>query len=380
MDLRTKSLLERAEIEDSKQFSRLAEKTQVVSPKNGMPEVPKNRASHSNEVATSSLILCNSIADKANIDLYDVDYQHAVVSASLLHDIGHPCFGHDGAHFLNKLFRGKGLKEGFEDNNNNLVVIEKNGIDVRDYVKASIIKYPTKLYSEQSLRYQPILDSAIKQDDEHYASLGFSLKKQNKTIACEIMDEADRNSYVCSDLSDFLSMGNKINDNRLKWLANEMNLPKCFSSEVELLLSIANDGNKNDIKSYFSELKLQFNQNHLFTNNGLEHENREIFEYREFLNKVCREFYIKPIRKMDTHHDNMKKLSAFVSYVLEEEFYPSKHYENMIRTTSCELEKLTYIRDMISEVSDWYIIVMYDELNLENRNVMQYVSDAIKTY
>jgi dGTP triphosphohydrolase len=91
----------------------------------------------------------------------------SVKPCSLLHDIGHPPLGHPGAHEMNQYFSNKGLKDGFCDNSNTLVVIDKNDIMVSPYTIASVIKYPDRLYRTQG-EYLEMLKKALKMDQEHF--------------------------------------------------------------------------------------------------------------------------------------------------------------------------------------------------------------------
>ncbi len=349
------SLKQRSNIESNKAFQRLAEKTQVLMPRCGMKEVAKNRYSHSYEVATSSLMIASTIADSLNVPIHVIDYEESLFNVSLLHDIGHPSFGHDGVDLLDNYFKDLGLVEGFSDNNNNLVVIEKNNIYVSDYVIASVIKYPNKLYPDQMIKYLPILKSAIKKDYNHFKhNLKLELKNQTKTIACQIMDEADRNSYVCSDLTDFLCLGNSISLEELKDHARKYGIVQY--DELSALAHVIKGGSKNAIKSYFNILKNRFNENYKLSENGIEVIDKDLAQYREFLSSVEHEFYIKPIRKLPEHFENMEKMKKFIVAVVQDGIITSKHYRKKINSTDDKIKILTYQRDMIGEVTDWYIL------------------------
>ena len=80
-------------------------------------------------------------------------------------------------------------------------------------------------YDDDFSYYKHCLNAitAIEEDYKHYKKIGINLKDQNTTIACQIMDEADRNSYVCSDLIDFFCLGYKIDLNELKELLSIVN-------------------------------------------------------------------------------------------------------------------------------------------------------------
>jgi dGTP triphosphohydrolase len=375
------ALKERRIIEDNKQFARLIEKTQVNVPQNGRHEVIKNRLTHSYEVATSSLTMASSIAEKMGLDVFDVDYRCALHSVSLLHDLGHPPFGHDGAELLDVRMKALGLEEGFSDNNNNLTVIEKNGIEVRDYVVASTIKYPQKLYASQQEKYLPMLKAALKEDSEHFLSYGINLIAQTKTMACQIMDEADRNSYTFTDMTDFLCMGEKIDVVDILRIASQYGL-----SDSEPLLQefigISQSGDKSVIKAGLSRLKEMANESYVITDMGLEMNNPKIEMLREAINKMTMEFYVAPIRKLPFHSENIQKLDDVLGEMLSGGFLPSRHYKSVVDGADCEQTKLRAIRDMIGEVSDWYVLNVHDELSLghkkERRPFELIIADAKK--
>lgn len=356
IDTQLQSFFQISNIESNKQFQRLSEKTQVLVPQHGQVEVVKNRLTHSYEVANSTLLLAANIAKLHKVLLTDIDYKSSFFATALLHDIGHPSFGHDGANFLDEYFKNIGVPEGFSDNNNNLVVIEKNNIVISNYVTVSVIKYPDKLYDFQKEKYSQILKKAINDDKIHYKSLlDVDLENQKTTIGCQIMDEADRNSYACSDLSDFLCLGNTIKISDLHKMAKKENVYYRYS-ELTTLTHIILTGSKGSIKAYFNNLKNRFNMNYNLTKNGITVIDSELENYRDFLCSLCFEFFIAPIRKDSFHKNNMKLFKKYVNDVVNGEHSPSEYYTKKINSSISDIEKHRYMRDMIAEVSDWYII------------------------
>lgn len=350
-----KAIKEIENIENNKSFQRLSEKTQVLVPMTGRNEIVKNRLTHSYEVATSASNIMLNIALKNKLSsINDLDYQNSVKQICMLHDIGHPPFGHDGAKIIDSFFKEKGLAEGFSDNNNNLVIMEKQRINVRDYVKAGIIKYPEKLYDEQKKIYLPILDKAINEDKEHYESIGIKLGNIKTTISGQIMDEADRNSYTCSDLSDFYCLGTKIKINQIENIFN-MDSEKQFLI-VKRMINEINSGSKNRIKNFFYFMKNSFNENINISENGLYFIDEDLFQIRESFSKMEYELFIKPVRSEKFHINNEKKLKNFINEVFNNNWIQSSFYKEKINNTSDPIEKLILQRDMISEVSDWFVI------------------------
>jgi dGTP triphosphohydrolase len=363
IDTHIESFEERRIIEDNKLYARQSEKTQVLVPQLGRDEVTKNRATHSYEVSTSSLMIAASLAKYHDLNMNDIDHQLSLYNVSLLHDIGHPPFGHDGADLLDKLFKSLGLTEGFSDNNNNLVAIRKNKIKIRDYTLASIIKYPESLYPDQKTNYLNILQSAIELDIVHFSKLlGFKFKGMKTTIACQVMDEADRNSYTFSDMSDFLCIGNKITKKDALEVASKFPFSETGKKMVSDFVRVSLSGNKSLIKAHLSDIKERVNKGYKFNKNGLKHSDTDLITFREFINKLTKLFYIRPIRKLPFHLGNMDKFNFVMGHVLDGSFIPSKHYKHEIKKANSEDNKLRAMRDMISETSDWYILTQYEKL------------------
>lgn len=350
-----RSMLERTNIESNKQFQRLSEKTQVLVPQNGLKEIAKNRLTHSYEVATSGILMATDIAEKLGRSVSSVDYQFSIHNTCLLHDIGQSPFGHDGQKIISEAMIDLGLKEGFDDNSNNLTVVEKNNMLISDYTMVSLIKYPEDLYEDQKEYYIPLLNKAIKQDYNHFKNLGVVLKPQTRTIACQIMDEADRNSYICSDLADFFCLDNKISLRKMRDLARDKKVDlEC--SELATLSNMIKSGSKTALKSYFNELKNRFNFNYKITENGLEVIDKDLYDYREYLGDVETLFFIKPKKESKRNLSNLELLKEYIKYVLKNKYYPSKTYRKIINETTNHEDYLRAVRDMVGENTDWYII------------------------
>lgn len=352
-------LINRCNIESNKAFQRLLDKTQVLTPMLGRQEVIKNRLTHSYEVGTSAKIIATSISTNA----FNADYNKSVYNVSLLHDIGHPPFGHEGAKIIDKRFKSLGVKEGFSDNNNNLVIIEKNQISISNYELASLIKYPEKLYECQA-KYKQYLKQAIHEDVAYFSKFITINITPKRTLACEIMDEADRNTYTCADLTDCYTLGISNGDELQELLLTHKFDDVDIIEFLTTVIKAIKDKNKGLIKRVFANIKLKFNQNYFLGEDlTLQPKNQQLLDFREVLNKISAEKYIFSEHVSKLRAPESDYLNFYIDYVLQNQYYPSKSYSKKIDNTSNQQQKLIYIRDMIAETTDSFVREFYLEKN-----------------
>lgn len=359
------SLKRQLKIESLKSFQRLMFKTQVVSPDYTRDDTTMNRLTHSYTVKIGSELIVASI----QINGIFLDYKYAIGNVSLLHDVGQAPFGHDGAYTINDTFKELGVEEGFTDNNNNFVVINKNGglNLLTDYEVASLIKYPNELYANQKKDLLPLLEAAINEDIKYFKSLGFYVSNRpTRTIACEVMDEADRNAYVCSDLTDALIHG-FIKKKHFKPLLEKNYNSIDIREWLHSLYSAIKLKDKSLIRLSFNKLFDILSTNyHIGDNLLLIPKNKELIELREDLYQIEKHMFFKSKHVVALNEINCQLLKKFIYYVIENEYYTSNTYKNLIKNSKSQLEKLTYIRDMVGECSDWFIYKECEKLGIKN--------------
>jgi dGTPase len=213
----------------SSAFRRLQGKTQLIPA--GENEVFRTRLTHSLEVADIASRIASTLNHRhaAALGGYRVN-NDIVACASLLHDLGHPPFGHSGEEVLNERMREHG---GFEGNaqtlrivsclENRLGLIEDRGaaesaiaqaeatprgMNLTAGTLAAVVKYPYQLGTagRGALAGKGIYEEEMPVIHALQA-LGLGLSPQRRTLECQIMDIADDIAYSAYDLEDTLEAG-----------------------------------------------------------------------------------------------------------------------------------------------------------------------------
>lgn len=174
---------DRARIIHSRAFRRLAGKTQVFSQSNS--DHIRNRLTHTMEVAQLARMV--AIALGLNEDLTE--------ALALVHDIGHPPFGHAGERALDQAMQGYGLR--FDHNLHALRIVEFfeqryagfRGLNLTLGVREGIIKH-SRGYSvaEHPELRQYLLD-------------------QQPPLEAQVIDLADEIAYLTADFDDGFDTG-----------------------------------------------------------------------------------------------------------------------------------------------------------------------------
>jgi len=169
---------DRDRIIHSRAFRRLENKTQVFTRR--YSDHFRNRLTHTLEVAQISRTVAQVLG--LNADL--------VEALALVHDLGHPPFGHTGEKELDRLMRREG--SGFDHNLHALRVVERleqkyaefPGLNLTFEVREGIIKHSRDYHAAR------------------HPELGEYRLEERPPLEAQLIDAADEIAYNCADLDD----------------------------------------------------------------------------------------------------------------------------------------------------------------------------------
>ncbi len=229
-------------------FRRLQRKTQILGTDEG--DFHRTRLTHSLEVSSIGCSLVRRLAtNPVNQDFIDLLPDEDLISViCLLHDIGHPPFGHGGEVALNYMMRNHG---GFEGNGQTLRLLTKLetsygefGLDLTRRALLGILKYPVnrarvvgkvmpsvreRTFQSEAIRVNdwlppkayfesemPEVDWLLQGLPESDKALFQSVLKEPqdhqhgcakyRSLDCSIMDIADDVAYGVHDLEDAIQL------------------------------------------------------------------------------------------------------------------------------------------------------------------------------
>lgn len=288
-DHRTPFERDHTRIIHSAAFRRLQRKTQILGTDEG--DFHRTRLTHSLEVASIAKSLVRNLKQKTP-DSSDLASDDLISGISLLHDIGHPPFGHGGEVALNYKMRDHG---GFEGNGQSLRLVShientygEYGLDLTRRTLLGILKYPApystllkktlpdpnkspirindwlppKCYMDSE---QTLIDWILHPltDEDQAAFQQFNAPKKTihgethyQSLDCSIMNIADDIAYGVHDLEDAIHLKlihrDDVISDKLKQVyqtANHQSLLPSFSTFIDTLLHRDNRIRKNTIGS-----------------------------------------------------------------------------------------------------------------------------------
>jgi len=213
-DHRSESQRDRDRVLYSAAFRRLGGITQVASASEG--HFFHNRLTHSLKVAQVGRRVAERLRDTTDPELLakagglDPD---VVETAGLLHDIGHPPFGHLAEHALQEL--GKPSSISFEGNAQTfrvatVLALRKDGagLDLTRATLNAIIKYPWARDDDPtSKRHWKWAFYSSERPEFDFARAATPSAGDAKSLEAELMDLADDVTYAVHDVDDFYRAG-----------------------------------------------------------------------------------------------------------------------------------------------------------------------------
>jgi dGTPase len=204
-------------------FHRLSGITQVASADEG--HVFHNRLTHTLEVAQVARRIAERLLvhEKTAADALGGLDPDVAEACSLVHDLGHPPFGHVAEKELNQLVSQRGMKgndpDGFEGNAQSFRIVtrlalrssEYEGLNLTRATLNGTLKYPwfrqAPGTTDTEKKHKKWSTYRSEADQFHWARKLMPPGDETKSLEARIMDWADDVTYAVHDVSDFFKAG-----------------------------------------------------------------------------------------------------------------------------------------------------------------------------
>jgi dGTPase len=189
----------------------------VVDPIEG--HIFHNRLTHTLEVAQIARRVAEKFVNSSDsavpilaMGLGGID-PDVVEAAALVHDLGHPPFGHAAEDELNKLVFEKKATDGWEGNAQSFRIVTRlaahrkqyKGLNLTRATLNAALKYP--YYRRKPRESEKTKFGAYDSDEAAFAFARSGMAGEQRTIEAEIMDFADGAAYSVHDLDDSYRAG-----------------------------------------------------------------------------------------------------------------------------------------------------------------------------
>ncbi len=233
-DYRSAFQIDRDRVIHSHAFRKLQSKTQVFLSREH--DFYRTRLTHSMEVAQIGRSICQYLLSRGRPlrEGFQID-SDLVEAACLVHDLGHPPFGHAGERTLQELMRAHG---GFEGNAQTLRLLTETIYQNESSVRGL---QPTRALIDAVLKYKVLYGEFATPPAQHFlydpqrmyrdyvfdgAAIPAALRAGDglnafKSIECQIMDWADDTAYSLHDIVDGVRAGFLTIERIERWAAGQ---------------------------------------------------------------------------------------------------------------------------------------------------------------
>ena len=418
-DQRTESQRDRDRILYTRAFRRLSDVTQVFAA--AQTDIFHNRLTHTIQVSQIAKRIAEYILrknDKKYVKKLGGLDPDVVETAALIHDLGHPPFGHLGEQTLNSLAITNGLRDGYEGNAQSfrIVNIIENRYDsgpglnlTRATLNASL-KYPwTKAHQEDEYKSKKygVYDS----EKEIFEWVREYTSFDSPNLEAQIMDFADDIAYSIHDFEDFFRAGlipvvelSNIRESRepfKEYFFNENKHKNYKESEVEKNLNYIFETlfiycpvkytGKPDQLAKLKQFSSRLISSNVRESLSLQDENGVNSKLKIFPNskmiidilKYLTRYYVIDHHNLATEQEGYKRIIEKIFYTFFYSIYPEKKarfsqkknqdkpnlrifpepYRTLIQDKSSTEEKnVRYIIDMIASMTENQITSLYKNI------------------